>query len=67
MQNATMRAAWVARDGQRIAAVIDLSPEELERPLTELVVERCTACGVLGVETFPTDEGPRCALDLGPR
>ena len=67
MQNATMRAAWVAPHGQRIASVIDMSPAQLERPLAELVVERCTACGVLGVETFPTDEGPRCALDLGPR
>jgi len=62
MQNATMRAAWVARDGRRIAAVIDMPPETLERPLTELVVERCTACGVLGVATHPTASGPRCSL-----
>jgi hypothetical protein len=67
MQNATMRAAWVARAGQRIASVIDMSPAQLERAVTELVVERCTACGVLGPDTFPTEQGPRCALDLGPR
>lgn len=62
MQNATMRAAWVARDGQRIASVIDMSPGQLERPLAELVVERCTECGVLGAPTHPTERGPRCAL-----
>lgn len=62
MQNATVRAAWVARDGQRIASVIDMSEHTLERPLAELVVERCTTCGVLGVETHPTESGPRCAL-----
>jgi hypothetical protein len=61
MQNATMRAAWVAPHGQRIASVIDMSPEQLERPLVALLVERCTGCGVLGAETHPTERGPRCA------
>ena len=65
MSNSHVRAAWFARDGRRIAAVIDMPPETLERPLTELVVERCTACGVLGVETFETPDGRRCALDAG--
>ena len=40
MQNATMRAAWFARDGHPIAGLIDMSPEQLERPLVDLLVER---------------------------
>lgn len=62
MQNATMRAAWVAPHGQRIASVIDMSPAQLERPLAEHLLDRCTGCGVLGVATHPTASGPRCAL-----
>lgn len=61
MQNAHLRAAWTAPHGRRVAAVIDMSPAQLERPLAELVVERCTACGVLGAPTHPTERGPRCA------
>lgn len=61
MQNATMRAAWFARDGHPIAGLIDMSPEQLERPLVDLLVERCTGCGVLGAPTHPTERGPRCA------
>lgn len=67
MQNAHLRAAWVAPHGRRVAAVIDMSPEQLERPLAEAVVDRCTVCGVLGPDTFPTEKGPRCSLDVGPR
>lgn len=61
MQNASLRAAWVAPHGRRVAAVIDMSPEQLERPLVALLVERCTGCGVLGAPTHPTERGPRCA------
>lgn len=62
MQNASLRAAWFARDGHPIAGLIDMSPEQLERPLVALLVERCTGCGVLGAETHATPSGPRCAL-----
>lgn len=65
MQNATMRAAWVARNGEPVRAVMNLDKAAGEQTLGEAVVSRCEFCGVLGVETFETDKGRRCALDAG--
>lgn len=58
-------AAWVAH-ARPIAEVIDMSPLQLDRPLVDLLAERCVACGVLGLETYETPDGRRCALDVAP-
>lgn len=56
-------AAWVAHEGRPVAEVINMSPAQLDRPIVDLLAERCVRCGVLGLETYEAPEGPRCALD----
>jgi hypothetical protein len=57
-------AAWVSRHGRPVAEVLDLPPEQIDRPLIDLIAERCVRCGVLGLETYEAPSGRRCALDV---
>lgn len=63
--NQTTRATWVARAGEPVRAVLDLDRHTSERLLGEHLSARCGVCGATGVETYETDDGRRCALDVG--
>jgi len=63
MQNE--RATWIARSGTPVRSVMDLDKKAMDRPLAEHLAMRCEVCGATGVETFETDTGRRCALDVG--
>lgn len=63
--NQTTKATWVARGGEPVRAVLNLDTTASERSLGEHLSERCDVCGATGVETYETDDGRRCALDVG--
>jgi hypothetical protein len=64
-ETTTTRAAWAARGGEPVRAVLDLDTTTSERTLGEHLGARCEACGATGVDTFATEDGRRCALDVG--
>lgn len=61
----TTKATWFVRAGEPVRAVLDLDKQASERSLGEHLSSRCDSCGATGVETYETDDGRRCALDVG--
>lgn len=61
----TTKATWFAKGGEPVRALLDLDRHASERTLGEHLSARCGVCGATGVETYETDDGRRCALDVG--